>query len=98
VIDWSIREDPLGKRGIGYPITVCGKAESECPFFPGVIIRLHRPFDDPAAFEESEQEKLDKYREIRSEIDLTNRILAEGDIADWPRAVIKLAEGSTAAL
>ena len=58
-----------GKVHFGYLITVCSKAEDKCPIFPGMGIRLHWPFEDPAAFEGSEDEKLDKFREVRDLID-----------------------------
>jgi arsenate reductase len=59
----------LGKIHFGYLITVCTNAENKCPIFPGMGIRLHWPFDDPAEFEGSEQEKLLKFREVRDQID-----------------------------
>jgi arsenate reductase len=52
-----------------YLITVCSNAEARCPIFPGVIYRLFWPFDDPAAVQGSQGEKLAKFREIRDEID-----------------------------
>src|SRR5579859_4314239 len=52
-----------------YLITVCSNAESRCPIFPGVIYRLFWPFDDPAAFEGTQEEKLTKFREVRDQID-----------------------------
>lgn len=58
----------LGKVHFGYLITVCSKAEKRCPIFPGVGQRLHWPFDDPAAFEGSEEEKLTFFRTIRDQI------------------------------
>jgi arsenate reductase len=58
----------LGREYFGYVITVCAQAESRCPIFPGASIRLHWPFDDPAAFQGTEDEKLNKFREIRDQI------------------------------
>jgi len=55
----------LGKVHFGYLITVCDRAERNCPIFPGVGMRLHWLFEDPAAFAGSEQEKLAKFREVR---------------------------------
>ena len=52
-----------------YLITVCSNAEDRCPIFPGVIYRLFWPFDDPAAFEGTQEEKLAKFREVRDQID-----------------------------
>ena len=59
----------LGKEHFGVLITVCEKAEEECPVFPGVSTRLYWPFDDPRSFEGSEEEKIEKFREIRDEIE-----------------------------
>ena len=58
----------LGKIHFSYLITVCSKAEERCPFFPGLSQRLHWPFDDPAAFEGSDKEKLDFFRIVRDQI------------------------------
>jgi len=59
----------LGKVHFGYLITVCSDAEKECPIFPGMGMRLHWPFDDPAKFEGNEEQKLQKFREVRNQID-----------------------------
>ncbi len=64
----------LGKVHFGYLITVCGNAEERCPVFPGVGVRLHWPFEDPAAIEGSDEEKLAKFRAVRDQI--TARLLA----------------------
>ena len=58
----------LGRTHFGYLITVCMKAEAECPIFPGSNVRLDWPFEDPAAVEGSEEEKLNKFRETRDKI------------------------------
>ncbi|HSV85417.1 MAG TPA: arsenate reductase ArsC, partial [Levilinea sp.] len=39
----------VGKVHFDYLITVCSQAEEKCPIFPGMGIRLHWPFEDPAA-------------------------------------------------
>ena len=60
----------LGKMSIRYLIIVCGKAEKTCPkTFPGVLFRLFWPFDDPAATSGTEAEKLEKFRQVRDQID-----------------------------
>lgn len=60
----------LGKKHFEYLITVCDKAEKNCPsVWPGVNKRLHWSFEDPAAFEGSETEKLAKFREVRDQIE-----------------------------
>lgn len=65
-----------------YLITVCDDAKERCPIFPGVIYRLHWPFEDPAAFEGSEAETLAKFREVRDRI----REKVEGWWATHPMA------------
>jgi len=59
----------LGKEHFHYLVTVCSRAEANCPIFPGVSVRLAWPFEDPAAFEGTDEEKLAKFREIRDQID-----------------------------
>jgi len=63
-----------------YLITVCSNAEERCPMFPGMGMRMHWPFDDPAAFEGSDETKTEKFREIRNQIE--GRILAW--LAEYP--------------
>ena len=59
----------LGKTHFGVVITVCAKAEEKCPTLPGVSTRLFWPFEDPAKFQGTDEEKLAKFREIRDQID-----------------------------
>lgn len=60
----------MGKVHFAYLITVCEEAEKACPtVFPGIGQRLRWSFEDPAAFEGSEDEKLAKFREIRDQIE-----------------------------
>jgi arsenate reductase len=60
----------MGKLNFGFLITVCADAEEKCPAtFPGVSHRLHWSFDDPAAFIGSDEEKLQKFRDVRERID-----------------------------
>ncbi len=59
----------MGKVHFGYLITVCSNAEENCPVFPGMGVRMHWPFEDPAAFVGSEEETLQKFREVRDQID-----------------------------
>lgn len=72
----------LGKTLFHYLITVCDTAEQNCPTtWPGVNQRLHWSFEDPAAFDGSEEERLTKFREIRDQIDVQIRQwLAQNEI------------------
>jgi arsenate reductase (thioredoxin) len=65
----SVREY-LGKEEFSYVITVCSRAEDRCPTsFLGELNRLHWPFDDPAAEQGSDEQKLAKFRTVRDEIE-----------------------------
>jgi len=59
----------MGKVHFAYLITVCAEADKNCPTtFPGIGRRLHWSFEDPAAVEGSEDEKIAKFRKVRDEI------------------------------
>ena len=49
-------------------VTVCADADSSCPVVPAGKKKLHLPFDDPAQAEGSEQEVIDCFRRVCSEI------------------------------
>jgi len=64
-------DDVLGKVHFGYVVTVCERAQQQCPkTFPGMGTRLHWPFDDPAAAEGDHEERLAAYREVRDQIEM----------------------------
>ena len=61
----------LFKRGglYSFVVTVCDETSADkCPIFPGVAKRLHWSFTDPASLSGTEDEKLERTREIRDEI------------------------------
>ena len=49
-------------------ITVCDSARESCPVFFGTADRLHHSFDDPAALDGSEEERLALFRRVRDEL------------------------------
>lgn len=51
-----------------YVITVCDHAKQTCPFIPAQKENLHVGFEDPAAFEGTDEAKLKKFRKTREEI------------------------------
>jgi arsenate reductase (thioredoxin) len=52
-----------------YVITVCDEASAErCPIFPGVLTQIHWSFADPAAFEGTMEERLERTRAVRDAI------------------------------
>lgn len=59
----------LARVLIQYLITVCDHAEKNCPTaWLGKAKRLHWSFEDPAAFEGTPEQKLEKFRQIRDQI------------------------------
>ena len=60
----------LGKMLFQCLITVCDDADKNCPTtWPGVNNRMHWSFQDPAAFQGTNEEKLAKFREVRDLIE-----------------------------
>jgi arsenate reductase len=66
--------DEFTGEDFDYVITVCDNANERCPLFPGNTKRIHWSFDDPAAAEGEESEKLAVFRRVRDEI--RNRLSA----------------------
>jgi arsenate reductase len=61
-------DEYVGKLHFGYVITVCSHADDKCPIFPDISQRLRWAFDDPAAIEGTDEEKLLKFRQVRDQI------------------------------
>jgi len=68
-------EEFIGKIDFDYLITVCGNADERCPVFPGMGTRIHWPFEDPAAYQGTDEEKLAFFQNIRDQI--------QAKIQDW---------------
>lgn len=68
---WSKGVDEyLGKLLANTLITLCDDAEKNCPtVWPGVNTRLHWSFEDPAVFEGTPAQKLEKFRQVRDQIE-----------------------------
>jgi len=56
-------------------VTVCDQAKESCPIFLGASSLLHWPFEDPAAVEGTDDEKLLGFRKVRDQI--------QRRIAEW---------------
>lgn len=66
----------LGKLTFRYLITVCDNAEKNCPAtWPGVTERLHWSFEDPSAYNGTQEEKLARFCQVRDQI--------KQQIIDW---------------
>jgi len=57
--------DELPAEDFDYIITLCGNAAQNCPVFCGKGIKMHHGFDDPAAVEGTEAEKIESFRTVR---------------------------------
>ena len=67
----SQRLDDLPEICLDLVITVCGRADENCPVLPVGCRKLHVPFDDPPVLARdaaNEQERLQHYRRVRDEI------------------------------
>lgn len=65
------RSKPAGEfagQSFDFVITVCDNARESCPVFPGPSRRIHWSFEDPAALEADEPERLALFRRVRDEI------------------------------
>jgi arsenate reductase (thioredoxin) len=51
-----------------YVLTVCDNARESCPLFPGQTVTIHRNFEDPAALQGTEEERLSLFRRVRDEM------------------------------
>jgi len=60
--------DEFASRPFDFVLTVCDHANEICPVFPGQAVRIHRSFEDPAAFEGPQPRKLAVYRRVRDQI------------------------------
>jgi arsenate reductase (thioredoxin) len=60
--------DEFKGRRFDYVLTVCDNAKESCPIFPGKTVAVHHNFEDPAALQGSEEERLALFRRVRDEI------------------------------
>lgn len=70
--------DEFAGQSFGYVITVCDNARESCPVFLGKAHKLHHSFDDPAALDGTEAERLALFRRVRDELRLFLREFASG--------------------
>jgi arsenate reductase (thioredoxin) len=60
--------DEFRDQSFDYVLTVCDNANESCPIYPGHTNRLHHSFEDPAAAEGSEEQRLSAFRTVRDQI------------------------------
>ncbi len=60
--------DEFAGQSFDYVLTVCDNAKESCPIFPNKTVTLHQSFEDPAAFEGSEDQRLSLFRRVRDEL------------------------------
>ena len=60
--------DEFQNQSFDHVLTVCDNAMETCPIYPGQTNRIHRNFEDPAAVEGSEEERLAAFRRVRDQI------------------------------
>jgi arsenate reductase len=58
----------LGRVPFGHVIFVCDKAEANCPRLYPPNLPESWPFEDPAAATGSDEERLNKFREVRDRL------------------------------
>jgi arsenate reductase len=56
------------RQSFDYVLTVCDNAKESCPVFPGHLNRIHQGFEDPAALQGTDEERLLLFRRVRDEI------------------------------
>jgi arsenate reductase len=60
--------DEFADQTFDYVLTVCDHAKETCPIYPGHASRLHHNFEDPAAVQGSEEQRLNAFRKTRDQI------------------------------
>lgn len=73
----------LGKLSVHFAIFVCERVEARCPaMWPWALNPLSWPFDDPVVFQGTEDECLEKFRQVRDQIEAKIRTwLAEPSVS-----------------
>ncbi len=60
--------DEFAEQSFDYVLTVCDNAKESCPIFPGHGNRFHHSFEDPAAVQGTEEDRLLSFRLVRDQI------------------------------
>jgi arsenate reductase (thioredoxin) len=60
--------DEFKDQSFDHVLTVCDNANESCPIFPGHANRIHHSFEDPAAVQGRQEERLSSFRKVRDQI------------------------------
>jgi arsenate reductase len=60
--------DEFAGQDFDFVVTVCDHARESCPVFPGKTVAVHHNFEDPAAVQGSEEERIEAFRRVRDEL------------------------------
>jgi len=77
--------DEFADQDFDCVITVCDNARESCPVFPVKTIRMHWPFEDPAAVQGPDSERNEAFRRIRDQIQARIRLFL-GNPSEWPES------------
>lgn len=69
-----------GSKHFGYQITVCKREEERelnCPIYPGMGLELSWPFEDPRDYEGTGVQALQRFRDVRDQVDARIRAWLE---------------------
>ncbi len=59
----------MGKMKFDFAIIVCERTQKNCPqIYPFALKRIYWPFEDPAPAHGTEEQQLQKFREVRDQI------------------------------
>ena len=50
-----------------YIVTVCDAAKENCPYYPSKALKIHQNLEDLSKLKGSEEDKLEKFREVRDD-------------------------------
>jgi len=59
--------DEFAGHDLDYVITVCDNAKESCPVFPAKTLRMHWPFQDPAAVKGTNEERRAAFLTVRDQ-------------------------------
>ncbi len=60
--------DEFNSKHFNYVVTVCDNAKQSCPAYLNADKIIHESFEDPSSFKGSDEQKLEKFEEVRDKI------------------------------